>query len=157
MTQHATAKLAWSLWGLSIALTALFVLLVFVSRTGPGPLEYDSAPLGAALYAALVLIFSTLGALIAARQPGNAVGWLSCSTGVVLATGLCTQLYADYALFSRPESISGGELAAWAASWLLPVGLFVTPVVLLSSSFPAAVPLRVGGESCFNWPSQSRC
>ena len=156
MTHHATARLAWSLWGLSVALTALFVALVFVSRTSPGPLEYDTTPLLTALWVGLALLFPTLGALIASRQPANTIGWLFCSTGVVLATGLCNHLYADYALFNRPGSVPGGELAAWAASWLLPVGLFVTPIFLLYL-FPAAVPRRRGGESSFEWPSPMRC
>ena len=55
--------------------------------------------------AAAVLGFSAIGWLIARRLPGNAIGWLLCVTGVLLAGSLATEQYALYGLATAPGSL----------------------------------------------------
>jgi hypothetical protein len=131
MTQHTARRLSWSLWILTLVLTVMFVVLVLLSRGSPGPLEFASAPLLSVVYGFLILLFSSIGSLVAARHPANVIGWMFCFTGIAVALGMCAQLYADYALVHHPGSVPGGELAAWLSSWLIIAGLFVTPIFLL--------------------------
>jgi hypothetical protein len=67
--------------------------------------------------AALVLAFSTVGALIVARLPGNPIGWILCAAG--LSIGFTT-LASGYAVFSlaAPDRLPGTEWAAWLAYWI---------------------------------------
>ena len=150
MKARDARRLAWTLWGLALALSAAFVALVVVSAGSPSRLEYHEAPLLTLLYVALVLLFSTVGAPVAARRPDNAIGWLFCGTGLALAAGFSAQLYADRALFGGSADLPGGALAAWASSWLLPFGLFVSPVFLLflfPNGRPASRRWALGGAA----------
>ena len=126
MTARWLARL---LLGITIGMVALFVYLSVTSSTFEGPLDYDNAPavLG---YGLVALLFPLIGALVAARQPSNAIGWMFCAVGVALSAALCTQLYGERALYG-PQRLPLGEVAVWASTWLFPVGLFVTPIFLL--------------------------
>jgi len=82
--------------------------------------------------AALVLAFSTVGALIVARRPGNAIGWILCAAGLTIGA---TTLASGYAVFSLdgPSRLPGTEWAAWFAywSWVPGVGPAMTFGLLL--------------------------
>ena len=67
--------------------------------------------------AALVLAFSTVGALIVARRPGNRIGWVLCLAGFTIGA---TTLASGYATFSLagPSRLPGTALAAWLAYWI---------------------------------------
>ncbi|MGQ0668423.1 MAG: hypothetical protein ACT4PO_01905, partial [Actinomycetota bacterium] len=67
MKARTAARLAWSLCGLSVALSAAAILLAG-HRSG-GVAENAAATLAAALP------FPAIGALIASRFPRNAIGW----------------------------------------------------------------------------------
>jgi hypothetical protein len=67
--------------------------------------------------AALVLAFSSVGALIVARRPGNGVGWILCAAGLTIGA---TTLASGYAVFSLtgPSGLPATEWAAWFAYWI---------------------------------------
>jgi hypothetical protein len=114
---RAAARLAWSLCALSLALTALALLLMDRNLAHPTSYVYDywlDNTLGAISYA-------PVGALIAARRPANPVGWLLCLWGVALSVGHFSAQYAIYTLLAQPESLPAGEVLAWIASWILPI------------------------------------
>ena len=69
--------LAWSLWALSVALTALSLVLLALIRAHPGIHVFDFW-----LGNSLVVIDVTVGAIVASRRPENPVGWLLCLSGV---------------------------------------------------------------------------
>jgi hypothetical protein len=110
MSHRVTSWLARSVWTLSL----VFVLL-------SAPLYWSISPSAVLLgvpqivavfpLAVLVLAFSTVGALIVARLPGNPIGWILCAAG--LSIGFTT-LASDYAVFSlaAPEWLPGTEWAA---------------------------------------------
>ncbi|HYZ46272.1 MAG TPA: hypothetical protein VE712_01275, partial [Actinomycetota bacterium] len=138
--------IARALWLSSVAMSCVLVVLVVLSRGSPGPLEFDTAPAFTALYLLVILIFSSVGALIAVRRPENTIGWIFSFTGLATVTGISAQLYGDQALFDQPGSLPGGELAVWISSWLVPVGLIVSPTFLLflfPSGRPASARWRV--------------
>jgi hypothetical protein len=64
----------------------------------------------------LFVSFATVGALIASRQPGNAVGWIFCYLGLAFPLVGAGEEYALYALVTEPGSLPGGEGLVWLAA-----------------------------------------
>jgi hypothetical protein len=88
-------------------------------------------------YLALLLgfmAFMVVGAVIVARRPGNAIGWLFSAIGLLTATGTLAVDYAEYAYVTRPGSLPGALLAAWYVWWWLP--LFALVFVFTPLLFP---------------------
>jgi hypothetical protein len=104
VTPRSAVRLAWGLWGLAVALlaAALAVNADLVVRGWEGAL------------AVLSLAFLTVGAFLAGRRPGNAVGWLLLGWGMVMAFGSLTGAYVDRGLVRDPGSVPGANWAAWA-------------------------------------------
>ncbi|HYN17879.1 MAG TPA: hypothetical protein VEY96_07335, partial [Actinomycetes bacterium] len=104
MTPRSAVRLAWGLWGLAAGLigVALAVNAAFVVRSFVGVL------------AVLSLAFITVGAFLAGRRPGNAVGWLLLGWGMVMAFATFTSSYVDRGLVRDPGSVPGPGWAAWA-------------------------------------------
>lgn len=132
MSTRATARLAWLLCALCLALTALSLLLLALTLSHPNPYIFDYW-----LDCTVTAISYTLvGALIAARRPANAVGWLLCLFGLAVGIDHFSAQYAIYALLAQPDSLPAGEALAWIAFWMLPViiGLLVFLFACLLSS-----------------------
>ncbi len=111
-----SARLAWTLWLLNLALIASALLFIFLTPTFLLPVERPAAVLVVAS-CLLSLACSSVGALVASRSPRNPVGWFFCIMGLLYSTWRLARAYADYALLVRPGS-SLGELAAWTSTWL---------------------------------------
>jgi hypothetical protein len=134
-----TGWLAWSLCALSLTFVivwALFRLLNF-----PTPRGVDQTPLPLEVWVLLVfLLFTTIGALVASRQPKNTIGWIFCALGLFLTSYSASGQYAIYALVSSPGSLPGGGTAAWLEAFLNgPIILVLFALVLLL--FPDGRPL----------------
>ncbi len=127
MSARTAARLAWSLWALSVALTGLSLLLLVLILRYPNSYIFDWW-----LGNALVVVDATVGAIVASRRPENPVGWLLCLSGVVVGTSSFTSQYAIYTLLARPGSLPAGEASAWVAAWMLPImiGLEVSYILL---------------------------
>jgi hypothetical protein len=116
MSHPTAARVAWSLCALSLALTALGLLLLAQNLSHPSAYLYDywlDNTIGA-------ISFAPVGALIAARRPANPLGWLMCLYGVALSVGHFSSQYAIYALLAQPNSLPAGQAMAWISSWILP-------------------------------------
>ena len=112
------ARLPWIL----LAVTALLVLGVML------PLSVGHRPaLEIVFYALLSLTFGTAGALIASRQPRNAIGWIFCAFGVWSAVTADTT-WEGFAYHSLPVGAAGEWVLAW--SWILDLAMY-TLVFLL--------------------------
>jgi hypothetical protein len=62
--------------------------------------------------------FMAVGALLVARRPENAMGWLFSAIGLLGVTGLLAGEYAQYAYVTRSVALPGAIVAAWYASWV---------------------------------------
>jgi len=126
---------AWTLWAVAAALTAA-AIVVYLLDVSVSTDERDRLPLAAlpALVSA-ILGFSTVGALIAVRLPGNVIGWLFLLLGAALALVFLASGYADYTLLAEPAAWPGGEWAVWMLSWAF-LGPLVTAPTLLFLLFP---------------------
>ena len=61
--------------------------------------------------------FVSVGALIVARRPGNPLGWIFSAVGLLAATGLLAQEYAEYSYVTKPGPLPGRIVAVWYTSW----------------------------------------
>jgi hypothetical protein len=116
------------MWVVSFVLLALGVFFSFLTRTVPDPNAFG-LPFDTLLSAAL-LAFPTVGALVASRRRGNAIGWLFCVVGVLFGVQSAAYGWGVYALFAQPGKLPGAELAAWLSTWLFVPVLFCIPVYL---------------------------
>ena len=114
MSKRTASWLAWSMCALSLALTALSLLLLYLNYSHPGVpiweywLENTVIPVS----------FSIAGAIIAPRLPNHPLGWLFCAIGLLVGlVSHFTGQYAIYTLLAAPGSLPGGEVAAWVTSW----------------------------------------
>jgi hypothetical protein len=115
VSTRAASWLAWSLCGLSLALTALSLFLFALNLFYSGAHDYDYYWLQNAVQA---ISFSIIGAIIASRLPANPVGWLFCAAASTIAVECLSAEYAIYALLARPDSLPLGEALAWLAFWV---------------------------------------
>src|SRR3989304_7277368 len=105
MSARTAPRLAWSLWALSVALAASAVLLFALTRS----VQIGDVRRDVALVAALsFLAYSTVGALIVSRLPGNRIGWLFLVAGLSAELMSAAQGDAAYALLVEPRSLPGG-------------------------------------------------
>ncbi len=138
------ARLAWSLWALSVALVALRLLLQYLN---------DPASFLGNVFKVLSLAFATVGALIASRRPENPVGWIFGAGGLLIALSDFAEQYAVYALVTQPGALPGGLVMAWIRLWASTLGLVLmftfTPLLfpngrLLSPRWRPVLWLAVG-------------
>jgi hypothetical protein len=138
MSTRAATWLAWSLVTLSVVLLVGGIALAQMARsTGPGRPYYD--PVDAVVNLATVLTFSVVGAIIASRQPRNAIGWIFCGIGLVVSLNGLTGGYAEYRLAGGSTLGSLAETVAWFSSWSWTLWLYV-PTTFLLLLFPNGRP-----------------
>jgi MFS family permease len=131
MSDRAAAWLAWSLVVVSVVLLVGGISFALMSRsTVPERPYYGSITLSV-----LALAFSVVGAIIASRQPRNAIGWIFCSVGVTIGLSSFAGDYAEYWLASGFGMGALGETAAWFSSWSWTILVYI-PTSFLLLLFP---------------------
>jgi hypothetical protein len=110
-------RLAWTLWALAVVLAALMGLFYLLSLSAWGEIPDRAPPWFAPLMALMLVSFSTVGAVIAARRPDNAVGWSLSAISLALGVAFAAQSYADHTLVADPGSLPGGTVAVWLSLW----------------------------------------
>ena len=134
MSYRAAPWLAWSLVTLSVVLLVGGIALAQMARS-TAPQRPYFGPVEAAFVLATVLTFSAVGAIIASRQPRNAIGWIFCGIGLVVSLNSLTGSYAEYRLVGGSSPGSLAETAAWFSSWSWTLWLYV-PTTFLLLLFP---------------------
>jgi hypothetical protein len=129
MGGRTASWLAWSACALSLALTALTVLLIVLLLRSDTPIYYYW------LETSMVAVgYSTVGAIVASRLPESPIGWLFCAIGLCFGVSHFSAEYAAYALLAPSRSLPGGEAFAWLTSWVWVGGLGL--IVFLDLLFP---------------------
>ena len=130
MSARSARRLAWLAPVLSLAFGAITILLAASTPAERLPVE-DRLDVPDVLFALGFVAYAAVGALIAARHPRNAVGWLFCVVGVGLpATGLLWA-YATYGLIETSNGLPAVEEAAWAFAWSSDPLLYALALLLL--------------------------
>src|SRR5215204_4917542 len=174
MSARSAAWLAWSVCAFSVALTLLYVLLDLLTPRIPMR-EFPHWLLGYDVFFTIgLLVYPTVGALVASRRPHNPIGWIFCGIGFLNAAQSFAVAYGDYSLVVRhgvgvhaqhvPAAIDFGALAgvkimAWLSSWIGsdPVALIGGALLfllfpngrLLSSSWRPVMWTAVGAGATF--------
>jgi hypothetical protein len=99
-------------------------LFYLLSLSAWGEVPDRAPPWFVPLMALMLVTFSTVGAVIAARRPNNAVGWSFSAIALALGVAFAAQFYADYTLVAAPGSLPGGAVTVWLSLWM-PVLAFV--------------------------------
>jgi hypothetical protein len=123
---------AWTLWAIGVLVPTCITASLAVGH-GPPP---DTPAGGIELvgYLLVLLVFGTVGAVLAARLPGNAIGW------VLLGLGAWNGL--TWAVGDLVENYGSGEamqLAEWLGHWAWVPGIMV-PATILPLLFPDGRP-----------------
>ena len=101
-------RLAWSLWVTAVVLTAAGLVFLALNGSTETPNSIGS-PVIDGVFAAFVLSFATVGALIAARQPRNPIGWLFLGGGLAAALEEPLLGWSTYALVTEPGITAASE------------------------------------------------
>ena len=118
---RTAARVAWGAGALCLAGTVAGLVLTGLNGA------FDRQSIGPfASVAGALIAFPAVGALVAARQPRNPVGWQLLAVGGLLTLGLSSDAYARYTLVTAPGSLPAGLLVAWVGglsfaplSWIL--------------------------------------
>jgi hypothetical protein len=107
-------RLPWVLWGVNLALLASTFTLGILNGEGFKAEDLIFVP----LVALAVLTSSTVGAMVASRQPRNPIGWLFLLFPFGIALGILSEEYPRYALVTEPGALPGPEWVAWLGRWI---------------------------------------
>jgi hypothetical protein len=115
------AVIALAASGVALALVAASLVLRGLNGRGVASWFVSSVP--------PFTLWTLTGAVIAARQPRNAIGWIFAAAGLVFTSGVVAE---DLALLAYREgtSVPGAVYAAWYAEW------FWVPALALLLVFP---------------------
>jgi hypothetical protein len=133
MNPRTSAWLAWSLAGLSFAMfLAGFVLFLLANAALASASWGADLSVGGVLVFSPLLAFSLVGALIASGRPGNPIGWICLTVGLLSMLRVTLGYYGVYGV-ARPGSVPFPVVLAGLGSWLwVPsAGLLGTYLLLL--------------------------
>jgi hypothetical protein len=115
MSIRAAARLAWSMCALSLALTALSLLLLVLNLSHP---DVPIHPYWT-VNTLIAVGFAPVGAIIVPRiSPKNPIGWLFCAIGFLWGMMHFSAQYAIYTLLAAPGSLPASKAAAWMMGWV---------------------------------------
>jgi hypothetical protein len=118
VTRPIAARVVWSSWAVSLMLGLFSVVLLVMTRATPIPRGAVPRAMVAAWVLVLLIILSTMGALIVARRPANLIGWSFVAAGLGLALQTFATQYAIYAVLMDPGALPGVAWLAWIPIWL---------------------------------------
>ena len=114
---------AWSIWAVSVAVTATALGYTAVHPLPAKLADLAGSGLDGAAAIVFIAAFATLGALLAWKRPGNPIGWLLSATGLAYAVAGFGVFLAHF-----PRAFT---LANWLGFlYLLGIGLCVFVVLL---------------------------
>jgi len=123
-------RLTWTLLGLTVFAWIVTMGIRFMRPVIEPVMESNEQMVDSA-FNAVLLVFAVVGALVAARQPWNPVGWLLFAMGVFKVVGFLALEYALHTLFWKPGLLQGGEEAAWLWNFVYVPIFLALPVILL--------------------------
>jgi hypothetical protein len=117
----SSRRIGWSLCGMAVVLDVVGVALSIAAGQASAP---------DLIFGPVLIALAVVGALVAARQPRNAIGWLFLGAAMMLAVSDLADGYALLAL-SDGSSMPIGVAAAWLSSWLWVPAFYGMPSLLL--------------------------
>jgi hypothetical protein len=128
--------LAWGTAAVTFALYGVSIAIIQIVGYSAATQQHNWVTRGALIVA--FGGFAVVGALVASRQPGNAVGWIFSAVALLVGVNVASGEYANYVFVEHPASLPGGYLAAWLSLWTwFPV---IALIVILPLVFPDGRP-----------------
>jgi signal transduction histidine kinase len=122
----------WIAWGTCVLSAAIFALGAYLQLTA----HRSSGEFTQGLVSLVpFLAVSLVGAFVAARKPGNAIGWMLCALGLSLALLYTGTDYAHRAMVESPGSLPFGEVVGLSTG-LTWIPLPTLMVIFLPLMFP---------------------
>jgi hypothetical protein len=100
------------LWLAACVFAILLVAITFRAEPGTGA----SADLAFAELVAIVVLFPSMGVIVASRRADSYAGWLMLAFGVAFGAVALLTAYAAVGLPTATRRLPGAELAAWASN-----------------------------------------
>jgi signal transduction histidine kinase len=124
----ARPRTPWIVW--AIAILTLAAALTFTVLNSFGQDDVFFVPFAAAM----VLGYSTVGAILASRARGNVIGWLMIGIGLAFALTGASGEYSTYAFVTHPGGMPLASFAALLSEMLwLPI---IASICLLAALYP---------------------
>ena len=123
MTGQTRSKVPWVLFSVLMALLVCTVSLSIAN----GGIGEDS--LFVPLAVTMITGYSTVGAIVACRNPRNPIGWLMIGVGGAFVIGGFCDEYATYAYVTNPGEVPGGLVAVWVINWIYAAMLTFLPLL----------------------------
>ena len=117
---------AWSVWAVTMAITATAIGYDALHPLPASQADQSGGGLDMVAGLTFIVVFATVGAVLAWKKPGNPIGWLLSGSGLAYALGGSAQMLIHF-----PRTRTLGYWLGW--TWLLGLGLCVFVVLL----FPA--------------------
>jgi signal transduction histidine kinase len=137
MSRSAVRWVAWGLWTLVLALLVFVFVLGSLNDSKVTAEEFFLVP----LVLLATMTSSTVGALVASRQPRNPIGWLFLGLSLCVVLGVMGEDYPIYALRRNPGSLPAPEWVLWVSGWTFGIAGAAVPLIILL--FPSGtVPSR---------------
>ena len=137
MTRRTIRWLAWGLWTLVLALLVFVFVLGALNDSAVTPEEFFLVP----LVLLATMTSSTVGTLVASRQPRNPIGWLFLGLSLCVVLGVMGEDYPIYAIRTNPGSLPAPEWMLWVSGWTFGIAGAAVPLIILL--FPSGtVPSR---------------
>ena len=105
MTGGVRTRWPWALWVLALLLVGATITLTVLNGS------FSTDPVFIPLAIAMVLGYTTVGALLSARNPRNPLGWLMVGIGVLFILSGLVDEYTTYALLTNPGGLPFGSTA----------------------------------------------
>jgi hypothetical protein len=130
VSTRTAAWSAWSVWGVALGFVVVGLLFGILAFSAALPDGREPMLIPIIVQGGLVVLYGTLGALIASRRPRNPIGWIFCAMAAALGLLSAAYGYADYALYATNDTLPGAELVAWLTNWLFMAPVFIAPCFL---------------------------
>jgi signal transduction histidine kinase len=129
MTSAVRTRAPFAVWALAILLVGATLTLSALNGS------FSSDPLFIPLAIAMMLGYSTVGALIASRTPRNPMGWLMMAIGIAFILSGFAGEYTAYTFVTRPGRLPLGNVAAVGSSsfWMPTIAGLVLLILLYPS------------------------
>jgi signal transduction histidine kinase len=128
MKQRTAARLAWTIWGLSLAGAVAAQALTIMDRTVARAVENG-------IFVGIFIALGVVGVLVIGRQPRNGVGWILLAISMCAGLAFLGSEYANHGTFVDPGSLPAVAWAWWSGDWIW-VGLLALPTTFLLLLFP---------------------
>ena len=112
------------------ALAMIIILLTFPVISGHGISELAADPV-VIVFLIFVLVFVSVGALVATKRPENPLGWVMLATGITFSVaGMSTAWVEEFVRPGMETSLPAVSLA-WISSWTWGIGPLLSGTFLL--------------------------